>query len=436
MDFLARHDEAPRFSVDKYSSRTRWDRKGASEWETIYQFRDPKLRFNADKDGIIGWIVIVDSTLSEDGISKGGTAMYPGCDLETTIKKASVMARKQIPCHPLGLPRVYPRWGGAKCGIDFASMTGRTRDAELVWRGVVQAAWDAGIVPGKYIFGLDVGTDEHAARVAVDQVRSLLVVTGKPADLGGVEYDKRGFAGHGTVLVAAEMCKEKGFDLFDPTTMVVIQGFGAVGTGIARGLLEMGGGKTPRVIAVADAYGGHVRCLRNDTGLDLRYLLELKHGCGNIGIYAEPETRAVPPGHEIKLDCDVLFLASSRVNVITGKNAKDVRARAVVQGANLGITEEGERSLGKRGVLTFPDWLTNYASSASTLIEYDRARKGTVYGDVASEAWAYVEEVMRHNTRVILDMMRETGMSPAEVGKCIFAYELVKIRANHAEASE
>jgi glutamate dehydrogenase (NAD(P)+) len=423
MRFLAHKSEAPKFEVaelsgieHKYGDRT-------IRPEAVYRFTDPTGRFNADKGGVIGHIVIANSDWSDRGLSKGGTAMYPGCSLANTVEKADVMARKQVPCHPLGKVNKFDRWGGAKGGIDFAKFTDGTVDSELVWRGIVKAAWEAGIVPGKYIFGLDVGTNERAAAAACDQIESPLVCTGKPRALGGVEYDKQGFAGRGTVLVAREMCTHKGFDLDDPTTRIVIEGFGAVGIGAAMDLCD----KPSRVIAITDADAKNEPfCLFSHEGLDLKRLIRMKRETGSIASFSGANVAKKSGMDAIDTDCEVMILASSKTNSIDERNTKCVKCRVVAQGANLGVTEGAEETLWRRGILTLPAEWTNYASSASVLVEYAHAFHKVRTPDLVGYAWDYVSETMRHNTRFMLGMVARTNMSPLQIGKVVTSYEFIK----------
>jgi glutamate dehydrogenase/leucine dehydrogenase len=400
--------------------------------EIVYQFTDPSGVFNREKNGVIGWIVIASTLLGST--AKGGTAMYPGCDLGTSIEKADVMASKQVPCHPFGLPPIYERFGGGKGGIDFASITGGTRDAELVWRGFIQSAWDTGIVPNKYIFGLDVGTNEYAARVAVDQVGSGLVITGKPRSMGGAQYDIEGFAGRGSVIVARKLCVERGLSLGCATATVAIQGFGAVGLGIARGLMtdKLPGEQTPIVVAVSDADKDHQPyCLIDPEGLDLVELVRLKRETGSIASYVSKHALFLASAETIlEVKCDVLFLASSQTKTITKNNVGAVKAKVIVQGANLGITEDAERMLWDKGVYTFPDFMTNYASSASVYEEFGQSEIVTqgrqLKNDVPERAWKYVSRLMKHNSDYLWKLVARTKQCPLDVANLLVANEIAK----------
>ena len=207
--------------------------------------------FDSEGGVVLGWCVIDNTARSPTGVGKGGTAMYPGCNLEITCTKARVMTFKQVFCVPMEKTHRYVPWGGAKGGIRFDSSRASAKEILGSW---AQALNKHGVIPHQYIFGLDVGLDESAARIVVDELGSNNVATGKPRDLGGIPYDELGITGYGLALAMKPMAEARHVDMFNPKTRIAIQGFGSVGYGTACWLEQLypGGAK---IVAVSDKQG-------------------------------------------------------------------------------------------------------------------------------------------------------------------------------------
>src|SRR5205807_8173213 len=103
---------------------------------------------------------------------------------------------------------------------------------------------------------------------------------------------------------------------------VAIQGFGNVGSWVARGLAELG----VKVVAVSDLKGGVYR----SDGLDIGRLVTLSDS--RRSVTDAEEVDKINNEELLECDCDVLVPAALG-DVITEKNAEKIRAGIVVEAA-------------------------------------------------------------------------------------------------------
>ena len=318
-------------------------------------------------------IVVVDNTACGPAI--GGTRMAPDVTVDEVARLARAMTLKSALAR---LPH-----GGAKAGI-IADPAMPDRDKEAVIRWFALAMRDLhGYIPGP-----DMGTDERCMAWIHDEIgRSV----GLPAALGGIPLDELGATGFG-VAIAAEAAAAAGiFELRG--ARVAIQGFGAVGTHVARFLAERGAS----VVAVSDIRGA----IADPTGLAVDELIAWKRAGGNVAEFAA----AAPLDREavIGTDCEILVPAA-RPDVITGANAHEVKATLVLEGANIPVTTDAEAMLHRRGVLCLPDWVVNAGGVICASAEYA--------GEGRTRAFEQIAETIRDNTATVIQRSREGPTLP------------------------
>jgi glutamate dehydrogenase (NAD(P)+) len=90
--------------------------------------------------------------------------------------------------------------------------------------------------------------------------------------------------------------------------------------------------------------------------------------------------------------------------VINADNLDQVKARLVIEGANIPITEEAERVLHERGVLCVPDFIANAGGVICAAMEYRGATEGAALQTIA--------EKLRQNTALVLAAARDRGATP------------------------
>jgi glutamate dehydrogenase (NAD(P)+) len=297
-----------------------------------------------------GYRVHHDNTL---GPSKGGVRYHPGVTLGEVCALAMWMTWK---CALVGLP-----FGGAKGGVrcDPHALT-RIELQRLTRRYTAEILPLLG--PEIDVPAPDMGTNEQTMAWMMDTYSQFKgyavpgVVTGKPISIGG-SLGRHEATCRGVVYTVLEAMRH--LNVRPEGQRAVIQGFGNVGSGTAKALVESG----CRVIAVSDVHGGVV----NERGLDIPAALAYDAQHGSLQGFPGGE----PLGNDdlLTLPCDVLVPAALSEQ-ITKDNAGLVRCRILAEGANGPITPDADRILCDRNVFVIPDILANAGGVTVSYFEW------------------------------------------------------------------
>lgn len=318
-------------------------------------------------------IVVVDNVSLGPAI--GGVRMAPDVSLKECAGLARAMTLKNAAA---GLPH-----GGGKTVVFGDPQLDARRKAALL-RCLAAA------LRGKpeYIPGPDMGTDEACMAWMHDEG---LAVVGLPRELGGIPLDELGATGFGLLHAARAAAPYCQMDLSQ--ARVAIQGFGAVGQHAARHLTEAGA----RVVAVADTGGA----VHDPAGLDLGALVALKRA--GRSVTAQPGATRISNEALIGIDCDI-WVPAARPHVITESNASSVRARLVLEGANIPITPGAELMLHERGVICVPDFIANAGGVICAAMEHR--------GATPSAAFDVIRQTLEQNTATVLEAARLERKTP------------------------
>jgi glutamate dehydrogenase (NAD(P)+) len=316
-------------------------------------------------------IVVVDNVACGPAI--GGVRMARDVSTEEVFRLARAMTFKNAGA---GLAH-----GGGKAAI-LSSPKGV--DKEALVRAFAQAIRDL----GDYIPGPDMGTDEVCMAWIHDEIgRSV----GLPRVLGGIPLDEIGATGRGLAAcadVAADFC---GLELSGAT--LVIEGLGNVGRPAARFLRERG----VTLVAASDSGGA----IHDPDGIDIDELLRVKRSAGTVSAY--PRGRKITHGELFHVPCDILIPAA-RPDCIREDNVEGIRAKLVLQGANIPAMPAAERRLHEKGILSVPDFIANAGGVICAAVEY--------HGGGESDALERIAEKITHNTRDVLEAARSEGVPP------------------------
>ncbi|MCK5595427.1 Glu/Leu/Phe/Val dehydrogenase [bacterium] len=277
------------------------------------------------------------------GPTKGGVRWHPEETIDTVRALAAWMTWK---CALVNIPL-----GGGKGGIICNPKTMSEREKEYLARAYIRAiASHIGV--HKDVPAPDVYTTPQIMAWMMDEYEAIVgeshpgMITGKPLSLGGSEG--RGDAtARGGVFTVREACKTLGIS---SKGTFAIQGFGNAGQFAAllhSEILE--GGK---LVAVSDSKGG----VYNESGINPGDMVEHKLKTGSVAGF--PGTSPISNKEIIELDVDV-FYPSALENVITEKNAQNVKARIICELANGPTTPEADAILYAKGVHIIPDFLAN-----------------------------------------------------------------------------
>jgi glutamate dehydrogenase (NAD(P)+) len=244
-----------------------------------------------------------------------------------------------------------------------------------------------------YIPGPDMGTNEQSMAWVRDEIGRAV---GLPPEIGGIPLDVIGATGFG-LAVAAEVAQEF-CDLDLQGARVAVQGFGSVGRHASRFLAERGA----VLVAAADSTGTVV----DPDGLDLAALTQLKSEGRGLADAAHGEH--LHRDAVIGVDCDI-WIPAARPDVVHAGNVEQLKARLVLQGANIPCTLEAEQALHERGVLVLPDFLANAGGVICAAMEYR--------GSTESAVFASIEERIRNNTREVLEASKSRGILPRQAAE-------------------
>jgi glutamate dehydrogenase (NAD(P)+) len=286
------------------------------------------------------------------GPLKGGLRYHPEVDLDEVRALAALMTWKTA---VVDLP-----YGGAKGGINCDPTTLSQLDLERLTRRFVSRI-ERFIGPHEDIPAPDVNTNAQVMAWIVDEYSkfhgySPAVVTGKPVELGG-SLGRESATGRGVLFAARLAAERAGVELEGAT--VAVQGFGNVGSWAARFFAEAGS----RVVAVSDVKGG----IHDASGFDLVRLREHLAESGSVTGF--PGADAITNEELLELDVDILVPAALG-GVIHARNAADVRARMIVEGANHPLTPEADEILLDSGSLVIPDIFANAGGVTVSYFEW------------------------------------------------------------------
>jgi len=225
-------------------------------------------------------------------------------------------------------------------------------------------------------------TTEREMGFLADELGDMKAATGKPASMGGLPHEL-GSTGFGVAQSAFEALAHKEMDVNG--VRIAIEGFGNVGTFTMKHLCEKGA----KVIAVSDSRGA----VYDERGLDYDALLKAKAEKGTVTAYGNG-AKILDSASLFSLQCDML-IPGARPNVITAVNAPLVKAKIIVEAANIPMSVEVEKSLSSRGILMIPDFVANAGGVISSYVEY--------IGGSESEMFAMVQEKITSNTRLVLE---------------------------------
>ena len=277
------------------------------------------------------------------GPSCGGVRISPTLTKDEVNALAMTMTMKWATC---GLPM-----GGSKGGIIADPAKLSAWEKEQLCREYARRIGPS--LMGTWVDNLaaDMGTNITYLGYILDEYERMVGhrcpsgVLDKPVILGGTLGMDHCVA-HGIRCLALEICGQRGWNA--SATKVVVQGYGAVGRNSAE-ILHSEGFK---VLAVSDVFGA----VMNPDGLDIPAVSEHFKKTGSV--VGAPGTQTISNAELLELKCDILVPGALQ-DVITEKNAPNIKAAVVLCGANGPVTAEADAILFKRGIQNVPDIVGN-----------------------------------------------------------------------------
>ncbi|HKL26898.1 MAG TPA: Glu/Leu/Phe/Val dehydrogenase [Desulfuromonadales bacterium] len=296
------------------------------------------------------------------GPFKGGLRYHPEVDAAHFVALAEIMTWKTA---LLDLP-----FGGAKGGINCDPRELSMGELEtLTKRYATRLSMLIG--PNRDIPAPDMGTGPQEMAWIVDAYAhndgfNPAVVTGKPIELGGAE-GRLEATGKGVAQIAALAAKASAIDIDGAT--VAIQGSGNVASFAARFLAARGA----KIVALSNSSFG---CY-DKTGLDVEKILTLFRR-----LREQPDSSAektadctkISNAELLELEVDLLIPAAIG-GVINEENVEKIRARLIVEAANMPITCGADSALNAQGITVVPDILANAGGVTVSYLEWVQNRQ-------------------------------------------------------------
>lgn len=340
--------------------------------------------------GMRGFTVIDNTAL---GPAKGGIRMTSTVDVEEVFRLARAMTLKNSLA---GLP-----FGGGKSGIIYDKKTQSKKKTEFM-KSFAKAVRP--FSPSQYVAAPDINTNEKDMETYVKANGSFNSATGKPLNVCKRKWGRKacglphelGSTGFGVSYSTRVALKHKKIDVKGAT--IAIEGFGNVGT-FAFKKLEKWGAK---IIAVSDSKG----CLYNPKGINFKEISKVKKEKGSV-VFGKGKRISGEKIFELPLD---VLIPAALPDVINKKNMNKVKAKIIIEAANIPIPLDVEEKLSKR-ILIVPDFVANAGGVISSYAEY--IGKNTKYME------KLVKSKLIKNTNHVLQTAWKKNISPRKAGEHI-----------------
>jgi len=341
------------------------------------------------KTGMRGFLVIDNTWL---GPGKGGIRMTPDITIEETYLLARTMTWKNALAE---LP-----FGGAKAGIIFDPKKSSKSEKKEMVQAFSRALKP--LLPGKYIAGPDMNSGEEEMQWFVEANGKWRSATGKPSQLCIDVFTKKGsrrhcgipheFGSTGFGVANATKIATEYANINIEGTSVAIEGFGNVGEFAARYLEKMGA----KIVATSDISGA----IYNKDGLNFSEILKAKRN-GSVSEYKNSSKLKHEDIFELPVD---ILIPASIPNVIHKDNYRKVKAKIIIEGANVPIPHDIENKLHDLGILVVPDIIANAGGVISSYAEYR--------GYNPKDMLEMVRRKIVKNTKLILESSKNNKTTP------------------------
>lgn len=323
-------------------------------------------------------------------------------------------------CAVLNIP-----FGGAAGGIVLDTKRVERVEVERAVRRYAANLLDH-VGPDKDVFTPDIGSDENVMAWFMDTVSTHVrrtenaVVMGKPITMGGTRCGRNAVALGLRVILRLALERYK---IQESPVRVVIQGCGTVGGNLAR-ILHADGF---RVCGLSDVNSAFF----DEEGLDVPALLAWRESTGALE-GAPGDFDRIDNKELLQRSCDVL-LPCAAANAIHSRNARDVGAHLIVEGAHGPVSARADRILDDRGIPVVPDILANAGGVVANYFEWVQNRQGLSWIEPViqkrltrfmSEAWNSVSEFQLHygvRLRMAANMLAVQRVAEADLLRGIYA---------------
>ncbi len=323
------------------------------------------------------------------GPCKGGIRFHQSVTIDEVRALAMWMTWK---CAVVNIP-----YGGAKGGVQVDVTQMEEEEIRRLTRRYTVAIMPI-LGPHRDIPAPDINTNWKTMGWIMDTVSMyqgstvLDIVTGKAVELGG-SLGRKEATGRGVMFNTIELLNRLGKNPGETT--IAIQGFGNVGSVSAILLYQKG----CKIVGVSDVSGAYYQ----PDGLPIPAMLEhcqtTKHNL--LAGFDAPGVSKISNKELLELDVDILIPAAIEKQ-ITLENAENIKARAIVEGANGPTTPEAEEVLLKRNKIIVPDILANSGGVVVSYFEWVQSIQSFFWDE--DEVNFNLEKVMKKSFAAVWDI--------------------------------
>jgi glutamate dehydrogenase (NAD(P)+) len=297
--------------------------------------------------------------------------------------------------------------GGAKAGVigDPDASFDEKRERLLAFGRAIEPM----LRSREYIPDADLGT-------SAQDIRWMIETLGLPVQYREWRDNRSGYWTACSVTGAIKGALEFQGDSLKGKT-AAIEGYGAVGSALARKLSDNGA----RIVAISTSLGA----IYDPGGINLDQLEQLVRTHRHRAVLEYP-ARLMPCESLFGLDVDVLCPCARNASIHTA-NAAAVKASLVGPGANNPITAASELILRDRGVLVLPDFVSNCGGVLGGTMSFASVPPRRIA--------RFVEERVAETTNKLLAMARHSGDSMRTVAERVAMERFERNRSSSGNRS-
>ncbi|MCL6592739.1 MAG: glutamate dehydrogenase, partial [Alicyclobacillus sp.] len=176
----------------------------------------------------------------------------------------------------------------------------------------------------------------------------------------------------------------------------IVQGFGGVGSFLAKWLNEQG----VSVVGIADAYGA----LYDEKGLDIPDLLERRDSFGTV---TKLFRHTISNTQLLEMPCDILIPAAI-AHQLTQDNVDRIQARMVIEAVQGPTTPVAAKRLHERGILLVPDLVAHSGSVILSYFEWVQNNQGLYWS--ADEVNQRLQSVLAQSFHAVYQAAQKYGV--------------------------
>ena len=341
------------------------------------------------------------------GPAKGGLRFHPSVHIDEIRALAAAMTWKTA---VVNIP-----FGGAKGGVTCDPSQMSLAELERLTRRFTSRIH---LLLGPYrdIPAPDVNTNSQVMMWVFDEYSKShgytpACVTGKPLEMGG-SLGREQATGRGISFMVREAASDLGMGL--KGLRIAVQGFGNVGANAVALIAALG----CKIVAVSDVRGG-IYAARGINPQDLRAHVA---AAGSVAGFAGADR--ISNEELLQCDCDVLVPAALECVLHSG-NAGRVRAKLIVEGANLPTTPSADAIFEQRGITVVPDILANAGGVTCSYFEWAQNLQQVMWTE--ERVNHDLEEIMLRAYREVRDRGKKERISLRAAAYCIAVERVARV---------